>query len=81
MVSFDLSFRSMTIEDIVEDVGALWTEVSISWLSINRGSHHGNRVQVFGGAFCPCLVVLSGGVYCRSDSQRFLSSWLPFCVF
>ena len=26
MVSFDLSFRSILIEDIVEDEGELWTE-------------------------------------------------------
>ena len=46
MVSFGFRFRSMLIEYIVEDEGALWTEGSIPWLSINRVSHHGKRVQV-----------------------------------
>ena len=55
MVSFDLSFRSMLIEDIVEDDGALWTEGIISWLSINRGSYHGKNVQVVNGTFFPCV--------------------------
>ena len=32
MVSFDLSFKSMCIEDIVEDEGEIWTEEGISWL-------------------------------------------------
>ena len=34
MVSFDLSFRAMLIEQIVEDDGALWNERSSSLLSI-----------------------------------------------
>ena len=52
MVYFDLSFRSMLIGEIAEDEGALWTEVSISWISIIRCSYHGNNVQVVDGAFC-----------------------------
>ena len=53
MVSFDLSFRSMFIEEIVEDEEAFWTEVIISWLSINRGSCHGKKLQDVDGYFCP----------------------------
>ena len=70
MVSFDLSFRSMLIEEIVEDEGALWTEESSSWLSMNRGSCQGKRVHVVEGALHPCVgVSLGGGV---------LSVWLLF---
>ena len=61
MVFFDLSFRSISTEDIVEDERALWTEGIISWLSINRGSYYFKRVQVIYGDFRPCVVVLSGG--------------------
>ena len=51
MVSFDLSFRSILVKEIVENEGALWTERRISWLSINIGSSKGNRLQVVDGAF------------------------------
>ena len=34
----------MLVEDIVEDEGALWTEGSILWLSVNRGSYQGKRL-------------------------------------
>ena len=81
MVSFDLSFRSMLIEDIVEDKISLLTGVIFLWLSINRGSYHGKRVQVVDGAFCPFVGFLSGAAYCRACSQSVLSIWLPFCVF
>ena len=57
MVSFDLSFRSMLIEEIVEYEGALWTEGSISWLSNNRGSYHGKKVHVVDCAFLHCISV------------------------
>ena len=44
MVSFDFSVRSILIEEIVENEGALWTEGGISLISINRGSSQGTRV-------------------------------------
>ena len=44
MVSFDFSVRSILIEEIVEDEGALWTEGLISWISSNRGSSQGTGV-------------------------------------
>ena len=47
MVSLDFSFRSMLIEDIVEDYGVLCTEGSISCL----GYYHGKRVEVFDDEF------------------------------
>ena len=53
MVSFDFSFGSMLTEEIVEDEGALWTEGSISWLSMNIGSYQGKRVKSVDGAFFP----------------------------
>ena len=55
MVSFDLTFRSMLIKEIVEDEGSLWTEGSISWISINIGSSQDKRVQVVYGAFITCV--------------------------
>ena len=51
MVSFDLSFNSVLIEDIVEDKRALCTDGGSSWISI------GNRVQVVFGDFSSCLDV------------------------
>ena len=63
MVSFDLSFRSMLIEEIVEDEGAIWTDRSISWLSVNRGSSQDKRIQVVYGELFPCIDVFSGAVY------------------
>ena len=51
MVSFDLSFRSMFIEEIVEDEGVLLTEGIISWLFINRSYYQVKTVQVFDDAF------------------------------
>ena len=59
MVSFDLSSVSMLIEEIVEDERALWTEGSISWIFINIGSCHDNRVQVVNGDFFPCVGISS----------------------
>ena len=44
MVYFDLSFRSMSIKDIVKEKGELWIEGGSSWLSINRGSYQVYRV-------------------------------------
>ena len=67
MVSFDLSFRSMLIDDIVEDEGSFWNERSILNIFINIGYYQGNMVQVVYGAFCTCVSVLSGAVY---NSQR-----------
>ena len=61
-MSFDLGFRSMLIKEIVEDKGSLWTEGIISWISINRGSSQGKRVQIVDSDFFPCVVVLSGEV-------------------
>ena len=63
MVSFDFSFRSMLIEEIVKDEGALWTKGGISWLSINRGSYRVKIVQVDDGAFHPCVGVSSGAAF------------------
>ena len=60
MVSFDLSFRSVLIDDIVEDEGSLWTQGIILWISTNRGYYKGKRVQVFDGDFCHCNAVLQG---------------------
>ena len=45
----------MLIKDIFEDEGALWNEGVISWISINRYSYQGNRVQVVDGSFRPCV--------------------------
>ena len=59
-MSFDLGFRSMLIKEIVEDKGSLWTEGIISWISINRGSSQGKRVQVVGGDSRPCVGLLLG---------------------
>ena len=81
MVSFDLSFRSMLIEEIFEDEVALCTKGRISCLSIIIGSYHGKKVQVFNDEFRTCVSVLSGSVNCQSGSRRILSIWLPFCVF
>ena len=81
MVSFYLSFKSRLIEEIVEDEGAIWTDERISWISINRGYYHYNKVQVVDGALCSCVGVLLGAVYCRAGSRSVLSAWLPFCVF
>ena len=64
MVFFDLSFKSMLIEEIVEDKGSLWTYGRISWLSINRGFYEVNKVHVFYGAFRPCVGISRGTVYC-----------------
>ena len=61
MVSFDLSFRSMLIEDIFEDEGSLCTEGIILWLTINKGSYRVRRVQVLYGSIRPCFDVSSGG--------------------
>ena len=78
MVTFDFSFRSMLIEDIVEDEGSLWTEGSISWLSINISYYNGKRVQVAGGDFCPCIDVgvLLGAAYFTAGSRSVSSVWL-----
>ena len=65
----------MLIEDIVEDEGELWTEGSISWISINRYYYHGKRVQVVYGDFRPCR-----GAYRQSVSWIVSSVWLPFYV-
>ena len=84
MVSFDLCSISMLIEDIVEDERALWTEGIISWIFINRGSYHGNRVQVVNGAFFFCVdlsVPLEGVAYFPAVSQSVSSVWLVFGVF
>ena len=83
MVSFDLMFRSMLIGNIFEYEGALCTEGSISWLSINRGSYQGKGLQVVHGVFCSCVsvsVVFSGVEYCQVGSQSVSSVWFPFCV-
>ena len=63
MVSFDLGFISMFVENIVEDEVSLWTEGGISWLSINRGYSQGKRVHIVNGDFRPCIGVLSGAAY------------------
>ena len=78
MVSFDLNFRSMLIEEIVEEEELLWNEGIISWLSINRGSYHGKIVKVYDGAFCTFggVSVFSGLPYCLAGSWRISSIWL-----
>ena len=80
MVSFDLSFRSMLTEEIVEDEGAIWTEVSISWISINRVYYHDKRVQFVDGSFRPCICVgvLSGEGY-PWEGSRSVSGVCFFC--
>ena len=60
MVPFDLSFISILNGEIVEDEGALWTEGSISCISVNRGYYTGKRVQVVDSEFCPCVGVSLG---------------------
>ena len=59
MVYFDLIFRSRLIKEVVENEGELWTEGSISWLSINRGYYQVNMVQVIDSSILPRPVVLS----------------------
>ena len=84
MVTFDLSFRSMFINEIVEDEGSLWTEGSISWISINRGSYQGNRVQVVDCSFYSSFSVGGSSLeaaYRRAGSLIILSVWLFFCAF
>ena len=66
MVSFDLSFRPILTVEIVEDEGALWSEGSISWISINSGSYQRNIVKVVDGAFRPCVIVLVGAAFIMS---------------
>ena len=63
MVSFDLSFRSMLIEEIVEDEGAILTEGRTSWIYINIGSYQGKMVHVVDCAFRPCVGVSSGAAF------------------
>ena len=60
MVSCDVSFRSMLIEDIDEDEGELGTEGRISFLSTNIGTCEVNRVHVVYDAFRHCVVILLG---------------------
>ena len=83
MVSFNFSFKSMLIEEIVEGGGALWTGGIISWLSINRGYYIGNRVQAVGDSFCPFVSVslLSGAAYRLAGSRSVSSVWLVFWSF
>ena len=71
MVSFDLSFRSMSIEDIYEDEGTLWNEGSISCLSTNIGPYEVNRVHVVYGAFCHCAVISLGVAFRASGFLSF----------
>ena len=52
----------MVIEGIVADEVSLWTEGIISWISNNRGSPQGKRVQFVDSDFCLCVVVLLGEV-------------------
>ena len=80
MVSFDLSFRSMLIEEIVEDEGAIWTDRSISWLSVNRGSSQDKRIQVVYGEFFPCIDVFSGAVYCWGRHFKRLVAFSSFLI-
>ena len=70
MVSFYLSFRSILINEIVKEEGTLCNDGGSSWLSINRGSYQGKRVQVVDGDFCPCGRRIGGG--------RVSSLWLIF---
>ena len=63
MVSFDLSFISMLIEEIVEDEGAIWTEGRILCLYINRNYYQGNMLQVVYGVFCSCVRVSLGAAF------------------
>ena len=81
MVPFDLSFRSMLIKEIVEDEGALRTEGSISWISINIGSYRGKSIHVVDGAFHTCVGVSPGAVHLRAGYRSVSSVWFPFCVF
>ena len=81
MVSFDFSVISLLTKETVEDEGALWNYGSISWLSVNRISYHGRRVQVVNGHFFPCVGVSLVAAYCRAGSRSASSVWLPFCVF
>ena len=81
MVSFDLSFRSMLIKEIVENEGELWSEVSITWLSINRVSYHGKRLQVVYVALRPFFGVLSSAAYPWVCYWSISSVWLIFWVF
>ena len=64
MVFFDLSFKSMLIEEIVEDKGSLWTYGRISWLSINRGFYEVNKVHVFMVPFVLASAYHGGTAYC-----------------
>ena len=63
----------MLINDIFEYEGALWTEGSILWISINIGYSQGKRVNVVNGSFRPCIGVLLGG--------GILSVWLLYRFF
>ena len=72
-MSLDFSFRSMLIDEIVEYEGLLWTEVNISWLSINLGSYQVKAVHVVYGSFCPCIKVLPGVTFRASGC--FFSFW------
>ena len=82
MASFDLSFRSMFIKEIVEDEGSLWTEGSTSGLSINRGSYHDNRVQVVdvSSRSYVGVRVFPGAAYCRAGSRSVSIFWSLFRV-
>ena len=62
-MSFDLSFISTLIKNIVEDEGAIFNVGSISWISINGGSYQENRVHVVDIYFHPCVGVLLGAAY------------------
>ena len=63
MVSFDLSFLSMLIEDIVEEEGALWTEGRILWLYINRCYYQVKRVQFLNSSYHLYVGVSSGAAF------------------
>ena len=63
MVSFDFTFRSMFIKEIVEDYGSLWTGERISYLSTNIDSFQGNMVYVVHGVFKTCASILLGAEY------------------
>ena len=53
----------MLVEDIFEEEGEFWTEVSSSLIFINVGSYQGNRVQVVDDTFHTCIDVSSGAEF------------------
>ena len=57
-VSFDLSFISIYIKDIVEIKGELWHKGRSLYLSINICSYQCNRVQFVNCSFFTCVNIM-----------------------